>query len=284
MKGSGCADVRELLDSYLSNELLVETNHRVIAHLEACPACAEELSRRRRLREILRQALLPGPDPSAVERRVLAQVSRRPARTSWLAVRRFGWIAAAALVAAASAAWWLSGLAGTRPDRSRTPAGILPVAYQDSIDNHKECALTLPATLRLDPDRVAVRFDAAYRGVMNAVAESAAPYELADAHDCRHHDSYFRHLVLRGNGHTISVMALRTSSPPLPPPGAKRLEARGTSRSMWQFREGPYEAAAMESAGHLAMMVSDLGDDAHARLAGRVLPSMARALEEVRAR
>ena len=42
-----CCDLREVADSYLSDELLVETNHEVIVHLEACADCHRELSARR---------------------------------------------------------------------------------------------------------------------------------------------------------------------------------------------------------------------------------------------
>lgn len=284
MSRSECADVRELLDSYLSNELLVETNHRVIAHLSACPRCTEELVRRRQLREALREMLPPGPDAGAVERRILAGLSRDTTRVPWLPLLRFSWIAAACVALAVPLGWWVreswtGGSAGAGTSTGR----LLPVAYRDSIDNHVECALAQPPTLRLDPDRLAVRFDTAYRGVLKAVVESAAPYELADAHDCRHHASHFRHLILRGEGHTISVMALRTSSLPPPPAGAKKLDTGGEP-PMWQFRDGPYDAATVESAGHLGVLVSDLGDGAHARLALRVLPSMARALEAVQTR
>ena len=40
---SACEKIRGYLDSYISNELLVETNHEVLRHLEGCPDCREEL-------------------------------------------------------------------------------------------------------------------------------------------------------------------------------------------------------------------------------------------------
>ena len=49
-----CKDFREIADSYLSDELLVETNHEVLRHLENCADCRQELSTRRDLRERLR--------------------------------------------------------------------------------------------------------------------------------------------------------------------------------------------------------------------------------------
>src|SRR5215470_12567089 len=49
-----CHDFREMADSYLSDELLTETNHDMINHLESCAECRRELTARRNLRLNLR--------------------------------------------------------------------------------------------------------------------------------------------------------------------------------------------------------------------------------------
>src|SRR6266404_5461844 len=57
-----CREVREIADSYLSNELMVETNHGVISHLEQCAECRQELKARRELRGKLREAFIKAPE------------------------------------------------------------------------------------------------------------------------------------------------------------------------------------------------------------------------------
>src|SRR6185369_4093773 len=57
-----CHDFQELADSYLSDELLVETNHDVIRHLETCADCRRELAARRNLRDKLRSGFESAPD------------------------------------------------------------------------------------------------------------------------------------------------------------------------------------------------------------------------------
>src|SRR5207247_2439839 len=52
-----CEKTRKYLDSYISNELLVETNHDVLHHLESCPACSAELDARTQLRTRLKAAV-----------------------------------------------------------------------------------------------------------------------------------------------------------------------------------------------------------------------------------
>jgi len=88
-----CRDVRELADSYLSEQLLVETNHELLRHLETCPDCRGDMAGRRALRDGLRSAfaraegLRPRPE-FAVElmttlRASQPGVSRRSVLRSW---------------------------------------------------------------------------------------------------------------------------------------------------------------------------------------------------------
>ncbi len=51
-----CSEFHDIADSYLGDELLVETNHEVLQHLEGCAACRRELAARRAVRARLRDA------------------------------------------------------------------------------------------------------------------------------------------------------------------------------------------------------------------------------------
>ena len=57
-----CHDVRDVADSFLSEELLTETNHEILRHLETCPSCRSEIDARRRLRGALRSAFNRAPE------------------------------------------------------------------------------------------------------------------------------------------------------------------------------------------------------------------------------
>lgn len=56
-----CQEFRRLIDSYLNDELLVETNHEVLKHLENCRFCREQLAAVRSLRGRLRDAVRATP-------------------------------------------------------------------------------------------------------------------------------------------------------------------------------------------------------------------------------
>ena len=99
-----CRDVRELADSFLSEQLLVETNHELLRHLETCPDCRSDIADRRALRDGLRTAfarsedLTPRPELAAELRARLRpappEISRRSVLQSW-------WALAAGVVLAA---------------------------------------------------------------------------------------------------------------------------------------------------------------------------------------
>ena len=76
-----CQQERELMDSYLSEELSVETNHDVLRHVAQCRACAAELKRRQRLRALLSQTLDVAVDTDRVRARITHAVDRE--QRSW---------------------------------------------------------------------------------------------------------------------------------------------------------------------------------------------------------
>jgi hypothetical protein len=136
-KAMECRRFRDIADSYLSEELLVETNHEVLRHLESCPTCRAELAARRQVRRVLRsafaraEALQPPADlaervrqfaqariaaestPSPTDQEPLTRRARvlrwmrRPAAGDRSAQRRWTarrWVAAAVLILSAGAA------------------------------------------------------------------------------------------------------------------------------------------------------------------------------------
>src|SRR5574338_1231047 len=99
-----CRDFRELADSYLSDELLVETNHDVIRHLDTCADCRRELAARRSLRSTLRRGFEGAPElqaPKEFHNRLAAQLQDAVLRGSRLSATKILAIAAALLIVAA---------------------------------------------------------------------------------------------------------------------------------------------------------------------------------------
>lgn len=61
MIGMQCSDLREIADSWLSDDSMVTSNHEALVHLELCDDCLREIVDRRNLRAMLRTAVMDAP-------------------------------------------------------------------------------------------------------------------------------------------------------------------------------------------------------------------------------
>jgi hypothetical protein len=131
-----CRDVRELADSFLGEELLTETNHEILRHLDTCPACRADLAGRRALREGVQRAFHCAPDLGP-RPEFIAQLRTKLQDTAHQGSARRGvrfhaWWALAATVLLAMAL----GLAYLGRDRI-TATGALARA---AVGDHRYCA------------------------------------------------------------------------------------------------------------------------------------------------
>jgi len=195
-----CQHVREVMDSYLSEELSVETNHGVLRHVAECRDCGAELKRRQRLRALLSETLGVAMDADRVRARITLAVDRE--QRSWKRVARLGAVAAT-LVAAVAVAYWVG-----RP--------VDAAAYDDSAEDHIACALTYPGDARYDPDRAAQNLESPFEHIVDAVGLSHGVYHVIDAHMCPYKGRHYAHVVIRGDNQTLSLFAERAERGALP--------------------------------------------------------------------
>src|SRR6185295_5405109 len=161
-----CRDVREIADSFLCEELLTETNHEILRHLDTCPSCRAEIDARRRLRGALRDAFNRAPElqPSAEFRGrlrdQLREVSIQGARP-WSLSRR--WLALAAGVVLAV------GVAGAGVVFMKRSAVAAEALAQDAVGDHRNCALKYRLVRQPVPlEEAAQQFDSAFRLLLSA--------------------------------------------------------------------------------------------------------------------
>ena len=244
-----CASIRDLLDSYLSNELLVETNHRVLQHLDACEDCRAEATRRQRTRRLLVQSLEMPVDVAPLRQRITTALDAEQRRGSRLAR---AWGGAAALAAGVAAAFWLA-----RP--------VDAAAYRDSVTSHVQCALTLPASATYNPRRIAARLKPPFAAMAESIGRTYGQYELVDAHTCPYNGRQYAHIVYRGGGHTLSVFAepaLRGSLPPAP----TTTPLPGAGVDVFSNLLDNYWVTATGTPGHPIFVVSDTSNGSTANV------------------
>ena len=202
-----CRDFREIADSYLSDELLIETNHEVISHLEDCAECRREMSARREVRGTFRAAFGNAP-----ERQISAEFGEQlksqlkanalnPGRASlaasrawWSSVkpRRTLWLAlAACLIVVAGFGLFVlrqklaarhpgpDQVAGSHPESNRSPQSnprqAVDVAKMElaksAVGDHRDCAIQFRlAEKPIDLEEAGRKYDAAYINLQKAVS------------------------------------------------------------------------------------------------------------------
>ncbi len=242
-----CRDVRPLADSYLSEQLLVETTRAIVDHLERCPGCRAEFEGIRRLKLAAKGAFERTPSLQIrpeFRSALAASLRDSTARPSGLTWRRWLPIAASVVVAVGvgfGIATWLGN-------------GTLAALAHLAAGDHQNCALTFklaepPVTLA----EGAKRFDPAFAR-LEAVDLSTTVGEgrlrVAARHACVFEGQPFAHIVVIYKDTPVSLLVADD----------------GSSGSNWWRRagtrilaaDGEFQVARFRSAGHAVFVVSTL--------------------------
>jgi len=242
-----CRDVRQLADSFLGEQLLVETNHEIIRHLETCPDCRADIAARRAVRDTLRAALAraedlrPRPEFAAelvaklrpTDHRLLdppqATLSRRSLLRSW-------WALAAGLALAAGGGVFVRG------SRSRSRLAALA---REAAGDHQSCAVRFTLAERpIRLEEAGRRYGAPYAALATfEFPPLDGPLEPLDRHACVYQGRRFGHVVFRYQGALTSLLVTDGA-----PPTTPALEPN----------DGAPTVAALPAGQFLAFVVADL--------------------------
>jgi anti-sigma factor RsiW len=226
-----CRDLRELADSFLSEQLLVETNHELLRHLETCPDCRADIAGRRVMRDGLRAAfgraedLRPRPEFGAELRAKLrpapAVVSRRSVLQSW-------WALAAGVALAAGGGLFV------RNSSSRSRLGMLA---REAAGDHQNCAVKFNLAERPIPlEEAARRYGAPYAALATFVPPTVeGPLDVLDRHACVYQGRRFGHVVFRYRGALTSLLVTDGT-----PPAAPALEPSDAGPVVASLPAGPF--------------------------------------------
>jgi hypothetical protein len=198
-------------DSFLSDELLTETNHEILQHLDTCPSCREEIGMRRQLRDSLRAAfdrapdLQPRPDFAEYLRDQL-RVAAAEGTTNRLFSSRWLMLAAGVVLTVGLGVFLTMWMA---------PVDALA---RDARGDHWNCALKHREIRTPVPlEEAAERFDSAYRVLLDAPPdEVSTPNGLArvvDRHSCAFGTRRFGHVVLEYRQHVVSLLVTDDDRP-----------------------------------------------------------------------
>lgn len=285
---NACEQTLKYLDSYVSNELLVETNHELLNHLESCPACSAELEVRSRLRTQLKAAVTRQVVPPDLQVRIREQIRSHESRALPGAAWN-GWAMAMAASVLLCAAVWFGYSRERLPALTDRPAqtayiqkvsSTLAAVLKVGLGDHIHCSIFRkypehPPTV----EQMAEKLGPAYEGLLPLV-KSAVPdgYRVIMAHECTYAGRKFTHLTLEKDGGLLSLVIARKQPGESLDGLAPSLRASGIP--VYQSPAGRYEVAGFEGGRYLAFVVSELRGKANLQIAASLAPGVREFLEK----
>jgi hypothetical protein len=266
-----CHDFRELADSYLSDELLVETNHDVIGHLEMCADCRRELAARRDLRSKLRTGFDNAPDLQMSEEfdgRLTAQLRDAAFSPARFSAAKYVAIAASVLIVSA-----LGFIAVQQRWRLQTSAALTASVVGD----HRDCALNHRLDEKpIDLDEAGRKYDRVYINLVSAVMSEGqlpAGVELVDAHSCIFKGRRFGHVILKYRGELVSVLVTNIET-------QDHAGSTGVKEAVAEAQLDGFQLVHFETTRHAVYVVSGLSDAENLSIARAIEPSVSRHINE----
>ncbi len=217
-----CRDFQEMIDSYLSDELLTETNHDVLRHLEDCGNCRKVIEARREVRSRLKSAVINAPQYQIGKNfthNLQTQLKFEALKMQNMESKpHFGfgsWIAAAAglLVVFTLGFFLLGNINSGNNEKSliaeeiyttkQVPASdLINIAFGD----HQFCAVghdhNAPVKFVATPAKYEKIEQEAIPELKNVLANCI----LKEAHTCEYRETRFTHLIITKDNKTLSVM------------------------------------------------------------------------------
>ncbi len=294
------------MDSYISDELLVETNHDVLRHLDACSLCRRELAASRDLRLHFKRALLKAAytkvDPRFASR-VKSELREAVLRPSGMiggfdlgrlfSARNFALAFGCLLILGFGALLLIDRTnlvvltANTKTNSATNSESDIAAAVRASwvelanqaVGDHENCAVEYhlhEAPISLDE---AAKTYAAYYKNLDKIIETAAKNrtdsgetaEFVESHMCIYDGRPFAHIVFKQKGKLVSVLVTNTDLP-------------GSTDGLMTARYDADTNSAGMHFGHFAMfVVSDLTEAENSSFAKRVAPAVRLHTEKLRA-
>ncbi len=268
-----CRDFREIADSYLSDELTVETNHEVLKHLETCAVCRTEIGARREIRIRLKTAVKNderfqiGEGFATELKAKLQEVSleEMPVKNRTFG-RQTAWLAIAAsflLVALLIGVGIRYQLRKNQNLSSNNNSNAIILAREAmahfAVGDHKNCALQhnleeMPISL----SEAAKRYDKTYaeldKAVMKAFDNNENKVEFLGAHACIFEGKKFAHVVLRTKGKIVSFLVVNKEENE-----TNSVDANNSTSISCQPKDG-FQVSCFDTQRHQVFIVSDMSE------------------------
>lgn len=268
-----CKDFREIADSYLSDELLVETNHEVFQHLENCKNCRNVLGGRREVRVKLRSAIVSAPE-SQIDRVFAANLRQSLEKEAFRQngfsdfFRAFNAPKAFALTAVALIVAVLIGVnfwTNSADQNEIANNNIYKTAWanlsDEAISDHAHCGLDKYDYWKQNDVTETAEEKAFEEKVLNQIrSETAQTAKLVSIHDCEVEGKSFHHAIVNVGNHIVSITQPTFKTVP------DTSKVTGVS-DVFTLRRKDFELAGFTENGKAYYVISDLPEAENKRIA-----------------
>jgi hypothetical protein len=260
LESAECSEVKRLLDDFLSDELSIETNRQILAHLEFCPDCGKEREQRSGIRTALKHAWESISAPVELEQRIREETSGKRAPFS-ITLR----IAAAFLIIILSAAGYFA----------FRDNNLSQIANTQVIDHYRQIVFDHLRCTGQPADSFPLKHH--HEEIESQLGQLPGSYALVGIMDCDVDGAEFVHYVFRGGSGLLSIMVeARDENQILSAKGAV-VDISGTEVRM--INEGPLVVASLATPSHFVYIVGDGFDsEGTVELARHLLPPVQEAL------
>ena len=296
MQPMDCRNFKEVLDSYLSDELAVETNHAVMRHAEHCPNCRNEMGARRNLRGVLQAAAtttIASPEfrhrlrerlraAALTEADVLQAVQETPGESffaKWVgrfSMPQFALATAAFLLVLLSSVYLFSG-------SNNVQAAVLsPAILQQAAGDHDHCAAFWRNLTQGENDPVhdIKDYDPSLQDLGKYSPHKTLGLQFHYAHVCNQDGRQFVHLVYSRGKDLISLLVTRRNAQAMKD-GVVPTDDGGTSGLQRELGLlGKYSVSAFQTSSHVVLLVSSLDEQTQQTLAEKLAQPISQLLRQ----
>lgn len=256
-----CREFREISESYLSDELQVETNIQVFRHLENCPNCRREFAAKRELRQKMKSAVRSADDfkmDPIFANRLHATLKETAFQSNGWAK---SWFSAKFLIPVMASLLLVAGLGfvfinwsnqngGTTISRNAVTKALTEISLK-AVGNHKDCALEkLQMWESMSKQDYAEKEVNEEKVAKPLQAKFSDKIEMLHAHDCIFEGKEFSHVILRQGTHIISVFVDKSD----------KLPEDDSDSTILSERENGLQVASFEKSNKAIFVISDLSE------------------------
>jgi hypothetical protein len=290
-----CNKMRGYFDSYLDNELIVETNHELLRHIESCDECARLLEERARIKKTVKSAVLKEQPPAELLANIQKTIRESDRAGGFHAgLSRWSLALAALLILAAAGLFTWQTIRTSKINQIGVVESISAEAREllkIGLADHVHCTLELGKWKELisfehmkeATGRAAL--GPQFIDLVPITTEKLGPdFQFIQGHRCTINGRDYIHLITTGqNGAILSLVITEKKQDEAFTTVGARAASEISGVPIYRDNQEQLEIAGFETGRFLVFVVSNLNASMNLSVASNLAPSVYQFLRRIEA-